>query len=57
MIMYRLNSSFSTKKGAMIDVEILDLTNVRIDETVIKFIEDNITPTEKKNETKNIIKI
>jgi hypothetical protein len=42
MIMYRLNTSFSTKKGAMIDVEILDLTNVRIDETVIKFIEDNI---------------
>jgi hypothetical protein len=42
MIMYRLNSSFATKKGAMIDVEILDLTNVRINETVIKFIEDNI---------------
>jgi len=42
MSMYRLNTSFSTKKGAMIDVEILDLTNVRIDETVIKFIEDNI---------------
>lgn len=42
MIMYRLNTSFSTKKGAMIDVEILDLTNVRIDAEVIKFIEDNI---------------
>ena len=42
MSMYRLNTSFSTKKGAMIDVETLDLTNVRIDTTVLKFIDDNI---------------
>ena len=42
MIMYRLNTSFSTKKGAMIDVETLDLTNVRIDATVLKFIDNNI---------------
>ena len=42
MIMYRLNTSFSTKKGALVDVETLDLTNVRIDATVFNFIEDNI---------------
>ena len=42
MIMYRLNTSFSTKKGALFDVETLDLTNVRIDATVFNFIEDNI---------------
>ena len=42
MIMYRLNTSFSTKKGALFDIETLDLTNVRIDATVFNFIEDNI---------------
>ena len=40
--MYYLNKSFSTKKGAMIDVETLDLTDIKIDSFIIKFIDDNI---------------
>lgn len=40
--MYYLNKSFSTKKGAMIDVETLDLTDIKIDIFIIKFIDDNI---------------
>ena len=40
--MFYLNKSFSTKKGTMIDIETLDLTNIRIDSFIIKFIDDNI---------------